>query len=123
MNQHKLVAFVLTSILFLPLLCCGGHDADEKYFLISANIKIPYWEMAGAGLSQAASDLKVRSKFNGPGGSTPKPDQQALKKPIQKKAPALWISLATPLLTRVNRNLATPPAIPASTSRSTRPST
>ena len=58
MNQRKLVAFVLTSILFLPLLSCGGHDADEKYFLISANIKIPYWEMAGAGLSQAASKFR-----------------------------------------------------------------
>ncbi len=56
MNQRKLVAFVLTSILFLPLLSCGGHDADEKYFLISANIKIPYWEMAGAGLRPGSDE-------------------------------------------------------------------
>src|SRR5437660_630970 len=93
MNQHKLVAFVLTSILFLPLLSCGGHDADEKYFLISANIKIPYWEMAGAGLSQAASDLKVRSKFDGPDGYDPKAEQDALQKAIQQKATGILISV------------------------------
>src|SRR5947199_157666 len=69
MNQRKLVAFVLTSILFLPLLSCGGHDADEKYFLISANIKIPYWEMAGAGLYQAGLNggQRLAKELNGKG--------------------------------------------------------
>src|SRR5437016_14316411 len=98
MNQRKLVAFVLTSILFLPLLSCGGHDADEKYFLISANIKIPYWEMAGAGLSQAASDLKVRSKFDGPDGYDPKAEQEALLKAIEQKATGILISVVDPAL-------------------------
>src|SRR5205809_7199335 len=98
MNQHKLVAFVLTSILFLPLLSCGGHDADEKYFLISANIKIPYWQMPRAGLFQAASDLKVRSEFDGPDGYDPKAAQQALQKPIQEKATGTLISVCDPSL-------------------------
>src|SRR3989442_8242346 len=98
MNQRKLVAFVLTSILFLPLLSCGGHDADEKYFLISANIKIPYWEMAGAGLSQAASDLKGRSKFDCPDGFDPQAEQQALQKSIQQKATGILISVVDPAL-------------------------
>src|SRR5438046_10683483 len=96
MNQRKLVAFVLTSILFLPLLSCGGHDADEKYFLISANIKIPYWEMAGAGLSQAASDLKVRSKFDSPDGYDAKAEQQALQNAIQKTATGICTPLVAP---------------------------
>src|SRR5256884_9930202 len=93
MNQRKLVAFVLTSILFLPLLSCGGHDADEKYFLISANIKIPYWEMAGAGLSQAASHLKGGPKIDGPDGYDPQAQQKGLPKRNQQKATRNFFSV------------------------------
>src|SRR2546425_9519203 len=96
MNQRKLVAFVLTSILFLPLLSCGGHDADEKYFLISANIKIPYWEMAGAGLSPAAFHLKGRSQIYGPDGYDPKAQQKGLQKTIQQKNTRIFIFLVEP---------------------------
>src|SRR2546421_10335869 len=96
MNQHKLVAFVLTSILFLPLLSCGGHDADEKYFLISANIKIPYWEMAGAGPSPGASHLKGRSKIDGPDRYHPQAQPKALEKTNQQKTPGNFISLVDP---------------------------
>src|SRR2546427_8600700 len=98
MNQRKLVAFVLTSILFLPLLSCGGHDADEKYFLISANIKIPYWEMAGAGLSQAASDLKVRSKFDGPDSFDTKAEKKTPQKTSKQKTTRNFISHIHPAL-------------------------
>src|SRR5438477_3923949 len=115
MNQRKLVAFVLTSILFLPLLSCGGHDADEKYFLISANIKIPYWEMAGAGLSQAASDLKVRSKFDGPDGYDPKAEQEALQKAIQQKATGILISVVDPALMKDDIDRAIASGIPVIT--------
>ena len=42
----------LTPILLLPLLNCGGsqHDVQEKYFLVSANIKVPYWQEAAASI-------------------------------------------------------------------------
>src|SRR5881296_1183232 len=122
MNQRKLVAFVLTSILFLPLLSCGGHDADEKYFLISANIKIPYWEMAGAGLSQAASDLKVRSKFDGPDGYDPKAEQEALQKAIQQKATGILISVVDPALMKDDIDRAISAGIPVITVDSDAPS-
>src|SRR5206468_2166102 len=122
MNQRKLVAFVLTSILFLPLLSCGGHDADEKYFLISANIKIPYWEMAGAGLSQAASDLKVRSKFDGPDGYDPKAEQEALQKAIQQKATGILISVVDPALMKDDIDRAIAAGIPVITVDSDAPS-
>src|SRR2546421_12661671 len=96
MNQHKLVAFVLTSILFLPLLSCGGHDADEKYFLISANIKIPYWEMAGAGLSHAASHLKVGPKLDGPDRYDPHAQPEAPQKAVQPKNARILIYVSDP---------------------------
>ena len=36
---------VILGMLLVFLVSCGtAHDADEKYYLISANIKIPYWQ-------------------------------------------------------------------------------
>ena len=53
---------VVFGILLVFLVSCGtGHDTDEKYFLISTNVKIPYWQAGSAGLFQAAQQLKVRS--------------------------------------------------------------
>src|SRR6266849_2048673 len=120
MNQHNLFAFVLASILLL--LSCGGHDADEKYFLISANIKIPYWEMAGVGLSQAASDLKVRYKFDGPDGYDPKAEQEALQKAIQQKATGILISVVDPALMKDDIDRAIASGIPVITIDSDAPS-
>ena len=42
----------LMLIMLVPLLDCGSqHDVQEKYFLVSANIKVPYWQEAAAGLN------------------------------------------------------------------------
>ena len=42
---------VVFGILLVFLVSCGtGHDSDEKYFLISTNVKIPYWQAGAAGL-------------------------------------------------------------------------
>jgi ribose transport system substrate-binding protein len=123
MNHRKLFAFLFASILFLPVLSCGGHDSDEKYFLISANIKIPYWEMAGGGFSQAGSDLKVRAKFDGPDAYDPKAEQEALQKAIQQKATGILISVVDPSVMKDDIDRAIASSIPVITIDSDAPST
>jgi hypothetical protein len=56
----------LTPILLLPLLNCGGsqHDVKEKDFLVSANIKVPYWQAAAAGLNHAAAEMHVKAPIS-----------------------------------------------------------
>src|SRR5205823_12041559 len=71
--------------------------------------------MAGAGLSQAASDLKVRSKFDGPDGYDPKAEQEALQKAIQQKATGLLISVVDPALMKDDIDRAIASGIPVIT--------
>jgi ribose transport system substrate-binding protein len=54
------LSFLLLGALALPLLNCGGsqHAPEEKYFLLATNIKLPYWQAAGAGIRQAATPLQ-----------------------------------------------------------------
>ena len=62
MNSTKALvsSFVLVASA-LPLLDCARpqHAADETYVLIAANVKIPYWQAAAAGLSQVTGQLHV----------------------------------------------------------------
>ena len=54
-------------ILLLFVLSCGSaHTSDEFYVFVAANVQVAYWKAAAAGLSNAASALKVRSDFDGP---------------------------------------------------------
>ena len=52
----KTAATVLIAIaLSLSVLSCGSaHEAEESYYLISANIQVPYWKTASAGFMDAA---------------------------------------------------------------------
>src|SRR5882757_10571128 len=99
MSHFKIVANLALCTLLVFLTSCGSaHDADEKYFLISTNVKIPYWQAGSAGLFQAAQQLKVRSEFAGPDSYDPKAEQKAFQEAVQGKASGILVSVADPSL-------------------------
>src|SRR5574342_252139 len=67
--MKPVLAVVLPAAAALTLSSCGGgsrHDVEEIYFLVSANVKIPYWQAAAAGLARAGDQLKVKYEMLGP---------------------------------------------------------
>jgi ribose transport system substrate-binding protein len=56
------------------------HQKDEQYFLISANINLPYWQEAEAGLRDAATGLGVKAEMDGPATFSPKEELDAFQK-------------------------------------------
>lgn len=51
----------------LPLLAgCTRHSKKEHYYLIATNIKLPYWQTAGAGFAKAADEYGVTAEMRGP---------------------------------------------------------
>ncbi len=116
MRHVTITAKVALGILLVFLISCGtGHDADEKYYLISANNKIPYWQAGGAGLFQAAMQLKVRSEFAGPDTYDPKAEQQAFQQAVQSKATGILVSVADPALMKDDIDRAIAAGIPVIT--------
>lgn len=116
MSHFKAIAKLTFSLLLISLLSCGGpHDQDEKYFLISTNVKIPYWQAGGAGLFQAAQQLKVRSEFAGPDSYDPKAEQQSFRQAVQEKASGILISVADPGLLKDDIDQAVAAGIPVVT--------
>jgi ribose transport system substrate-binding protein len=91
----RLLACISVLLFVLPLITCGSeHSADEFYVLVSANIQVPYWKTAGAGFSQAAGQLNVRSDFVGPDEYDPKAEKEAFDKVMSKKPTGILVSAA-----------------------------
>ena len=42
---------VLAILLTFTLSCGSAHDSDEYFVLVSANLQVPYWKAAGAGIA------------------------------------------------------------------------
>jgi ribose transport system substrate-binding protein len=84
----------------LALAGCAAprHTTDEKYCLVAANIKLPYWQSALAGLSHAAGDLKVAYELAGPDTYDPKAEQAVMHKLVERQPPpsGILISAADP---------------------------
>ena len=115
MRMPRVLAF---AFLLMPLLlssCGTGHSADEKYFLITANVQVPYWQTAKAGFAQAASELKVRSEFAGPDNYDPHAEQQAFEAALSQKPTGILVSAADPQLLKDDIDKAIAMGIPVLT--------
>jgi ribose transport system substrate-binding protein len=116
MSHFKVTANVVLCVLVVFLVSCGSaHDQDEKYYLVSTNVKIPYWQTGSAGFFQAASQLKVRSEFSGPDSYDPKAEQKSFQEAVQGKATGILVSVADPTLLKDDIDRAVAAGIPVIT--------
>ncbi|MEO8595346.1 MAG: substrate-binding domain-containing protein [Candidatus Solibacter sp.] len=78
--------------------CSSRHDAGEKYYLVSANIKNAYWQAAGAGFVQAARGLGVAAEVVGPEKYDPQAEAQAFRDAAAKLPAGILVSVTDPNL-------------------------
>src|SRR5437868_14372226 len=79
--------------LCIGLAGCAKHGG-EKYFLITANKKVEYWQTAKTGLNDAAGQLGATVEFAGPDNYDPQAEQQALRTAVQATPAGIMISVA-----------------------------
>jgi ribose transport system substrate-binding protein len=95
--MSRFISF-LTPVLLLPLLNCGGsqHDVQEKYFLVTANTKVPYWQEAAAGFNRAAVQMHVHAEFVGPETYDPKAQHEDFQDVLKQKPTGILVSVSAP---------------------------
>ena len=107
----------------LPLLCCGcssgrnsaASESQDRYFLLTVNTQVPYWQTAGAGFAKAAAELGVQGAVAGPGSYDPKAEQQEFRRVAQSKPAGILVSPADPDLMRPDIDAAIAAGIPVIT--------
>jgi ribose transport system substrate-binding protein len=105
------------AVLLLPLLNCGGsqHAADETYFLVGMNVKLPYWQQVGAGLRKAASELKVKAEFVGPDTFDVKGQHEAFADVLKRKPSGIMVSASDPNVINADIDAAIAQGVPVIT--------
>src|SRR5262249_55177825 len=96
MRTRGVFLVLLFSLALIPLMSCGGGHSGESFVFISTNIKVPYWQSAGAGWADAGSQPKVGYTFTGPDTYDPAGERDALASAVAKKPDGILISVADP---------------------------
>jgi ribose transport system substrate-binding protein len=96
MREHgKLLLLSSLILLVAPMLSCGSeHSADERYFLVTTNLKLPYWQSAGAGFVQEAKQWKLRADFVGPDTYDPNAELTEFRNAVAAKPSGILVSAA-----------------------------
>lgn len=112
----SLLAAALPAALLSLTGCAGSaHSPTEKYVLIAANTKIPYWQTALAGLSHAANEMKVKAEMNGPDTYDTKAEHDAFEAAVGQKPSGILISAADASVMTPDINAALGQGIPVIT--------
>jgi ribose transport system substrate-binding protein len=123
LSARRISSLALCATAILIVSCAGPqHSADEKYYVIATNIKVPYWEAAGAGMMRAATQMHVQAEFLGPATYDPKAQQAEFQKVVAKKPTGILISPADPELMKPDIDGAIAQGIPVITIDSDAPS-
>jgi ribose transport system substrate-binding protein len=115
MNYLRLGICLLLPVALVPLLSCGNEHSGETYILVSVNIKVPYWQSAGAGFAQAGQQLKVAYAVTGPDTYDPSAEREALQSAVSKKVTGILISVADANLLKDDIDAAVKSGIPVVT--------
>ena len=112
----------LLALFSLSACSSAPHTSAEKYYLVATNIKIPYWQEAGAGMVKAAQDLGVQAELVGPETFSPEEEKQAFRNAVAKKPAGILVSPSDPKLLVDDINAAIAAGIPVITIDSDAPS-
>jgi ribose transport system substrate-binding protein len=94
---------------------CEQHSASEKYYLVSANIKLPYWQQAGDGFTDAAKVVGVKAEMVGPGTFNPQDEVTEFRQAVSKKPAGILVSVTDPKLLQPEIDSAIAAGIPVIT--------
>ncbi|MDE3199558.1 MAG: substrate-binding domain-containing protein, partial [Acidobacteriota bacterium] len=73
---------------------CNRHSNKEVYYLISANMALPYWQTVAKGFNKAAEQYRVTARIAGPENYDPQGELEALQKATAAKPTGILISVA-----------------------------
>jgi ribose transport system substrate-binding protein len=95
MKISRTAAIAAIACAAFSLTSCGARHSDkEVYYLIAANLALPYWQTAQAGFNHAATLYGVTAKVAGPDGHDPQAELAALQQAVAAKPAGILISVS-----------------------------
>lgn len=98
MKSHCKPAVFLAVALGAAVAACQEpyHQKEERYIFIAANINLPYWQEAQAGLADAAAQMGVKAELDGPASFSPQEELAAFQKAAAQNPAGILVSVSNP---------------------------
>lgn len=94
---------------------CQYHSKKDVYFLVSNNLKLPYWKVLNQGFSKAAADYAVTANLVGPDNFDPQAELASFTRAVGSHPAGILISVADSNLLRPEINSAIEAGVPVIT--------
>ena len=100
MKFSKLSCILSLAVLASVVAACGApyHQPEERYILIAANVNLPYWQEAEAGLRDVGKLMGVKVELSGPASFSPNEELTAFKEAIAQHPSGVLVSVSNPQL-------------------------
>jgi ribose transport system substrate-binding protein len=114
MKSNRLASALLVAVVVTGLTSCQKpyHAPEERFVLVTANINLPYWQEAQAGLIDAAQQMGVKAEMVGPDKFDPQEELRAFQTAVASKPSGILISVTRPELFNDAINSAVAQGIP-----------
>jgi ribose transport system substrate-binding protein len=91
------------------------HQPEEKYILVTANVNLPYWQEAQAGLNDIGKTAGVKVDIEGPATFSPGEELSAFQQAVASHPAGILVSVTDPKLFNEPINTAVMQGIPVVT--------
>ena len=95
MNKNRILAGLCATVFAAFAEGCAQpyHQQDEKYILVAANVGLPYWQEAQAGLNDIGKTAGVKVELVGPSSFSPTEELEAFKQAVAQKPSGILVSV------------------------------
>jgi len=94
MKTMKQIALATLALAFAFTPGCNNESNKDVYYMIAANVALPYWQTVANGFNKAAAQYKVTAKVVGPQSYDPLGELDALQQAVLAKPAGILISVA-----------------------------
>ena len=98
MKPCKAISIVNTVALTILFAGCQQpyHQQEERYILVTANVNLPYWHEAEAGLRDIAKTTGVKVELTGPATFSPSEELAAFQQAVSQHPSGILVSVSDP---------------------------
>jgi len=98
MKKNRALACLGVAMLAMVGVGCQQpyHQPEEKYILVAANVGLPYWQEAQAGLNDIGKTAGVKVELVGPASFSPAEELEAFKQAVASKPAGILVSVTDP---------------------------
>ena len=94
MKTTRRIAWATAGVALAFLFGCNSDSNQKVYYMIAANVQLPYWQNVANGFNKAAAQYQVKAKVVGPNTYDPLGELDALQQAVRSNPAGILISVS-----------------------------